>query len=296
MELQNTSTQKIKRPIIITIICFYLLLMVLMTAISLINVMTTKKFGISAKEILGESKYYSSIAILLVSVALLSLVIIGLWRMKKRAAYFLVGYFLVSLILVLFQNTLQLRGSDQGTYSAAAIFFQIINLASCFFAMYYVVINNLKKESSFILQKQLGIIASIIGVILLFVSQTADFTQSQTTTWDNYDLNKRMGLPDVFNNHMLDSETRTYIDTTKKNLVLFSGLAILVGGCIFFVLSLNNSAIGATPSKQFSVNAQTTPSGNETMIQIERLNDLRQKGILTEEEFANKKSELLKKI
>jgi|CXWL01.1.fsa_nt_gi uncharacterized membrane protein YvbJ len=69
----------------------------------------------------------------------------------------------------------------------------------------------------------------IIGIALIIISQTANFTK--TRTYDTYDMDKSMGMQDAFNSHMLDTETT--VDTKKKNLCLYGGLALLALGFYF---------------------------------------------------------------
>lgn len=77
-----------------------------------------------------------------------------------------------------------------------------------------------------------GLIIAVVGISLLIYSQSGNFTK--TRTYDSYDINKQMGLPDAFNMHMLSSETS--LDTNKKNKILYSGLIFLfIGGFIFIV-------------------------------------------------------------
>ena len=72
-------------------------------------------------------------------------------------------------------------------------------------------------------------ITIILGIGLIIYSQSANFTKSRT--YDMYDQDKRLGLPDSFNNHMLDVETT--VDTEKKNLFLYGGLGLLAMGLYF---------------------------------------------------------------
>ena len=72
-------------------------------------------------------------------------------------------------------------------------------------------------------------ITIMLGIALIIVSQTANFTK--TRTYDTYDMNKRLGLPDPYNVHMLDQEIT--IDKEKKNLCLYGGLVLLAMGLYF---------------------------------------------------------------
>lgn len=99
---------------------------------------------------------------------------------------------------------------------------------------------------------QFPIVATVIlimGIVLIIYSQTANFTKTQT--YDDYNMNHQMGLPDAYNLHM--NHTETTVDIKKKNTYLYSGLAfILIGG---FLLASSRSSTNITTNQ----NNQQTP-------------------------------------
>jgi len=74
--------------------------------------------------------------------------------------------------------------------------------------------------------------------------------------------------------------------------ILGYGTAALLG----FLKSAEKKNVELVKTVQKSTDQEKPQPPNDTFAQIEKLNDLRQKGILTEEEFNNKKVELLAKL
>ncbi len=114
---------------------------------------------------------------------------------------------------------------------------------------------------------KIGLLIAIIGIGLIIHSQTANFTK--TRTYDLYDQNKRMGLPDAYNNHMLDTET--YIDIKKKNKFLYGGLICSIIGGLLLASSrrlTTNSTGNVITENQASSQVPTVPNYTGPQINI----------------------------
>ena len=124
--------------------------------------------------------------------------------------------------------------------------------------------------------KQIGLIIAIIGIALIVISQTQKFITEHK--WhDEY-----------------VTGTDYSEDTTTKNLLLYSGIIGLVVGAIVFASGFKTASNNLLTQQNQTTTTATT---NDTIEQqLEKLNSLRQKELITEEEFSNKKAELLSKL
>lgn len=124
--------------------------------------------------------------------------------------------------------------------------------------------------------RQIGLIIAIIGMALIIISQTQKFIKTRT-------FNAGLGITD----------TDVYEDKTTKNLILYSGITALIIGGIVFASGFNPP----TTNLQASHNSLTSSKNqDDTILQLEKLDALRKKGIITDEEFSRKKTELLSKL
>ena len=286
LQLSDTSKTITKRPIIVTIVCCIALLSFLFSIYAIKNYLNENTRE-TLMEMIGEKNYYIGLVGAIINIVLI-IPLIGIWKMKKSMGYAFVIIYTLALLTGFISDTIP-GNMEMQKYSAIA---SIIPLTILFIIIYHVIINNPKTDSSILKQKQFGIFIAVIGIVLLIISQTVTFTISNS--YDLYNTNKQMGLPDAFNNHMRGTDT--YIDTVKKNLYLYYGLFIFLGGVIFFILTLNSKQNGQLLKTENAIPLEQYQTQNDIANQIEKLNDLFQKGILTKEEFDNKKTELLSKM
>jgi hypothetical protein len=124
---------------------------------------------------------------------------------------------------------------------------------------------------------QIGLIIAIIGIALIIIATTQKFTKTVAS-----DTAFGFTLTDKVENK------------TAKNMFLYSGIAALVIGGVIFALSFTNNE-----NKTLVEKSETQAQGQkneDVFIRIQKLNELREKGIITEDEFNNKKKELLSKL
>ena len=126
--------------------------------------------------------------------------------------------------------------------------------------------------------KRIGLIIGIIGIALIFIAQTQTFTK-YVIGYSEY------GSPRI----------NTTENTSTKNIILYLGVIALIIGGVFFAKSFNSKNNEQIVSNIREPLPNATQE-NDVFIQIEKLNDLRQKDIITEEEFNSKKVELLSKL
>lgn len=81
-----------------------------------------------------------------------------------------------------------------------------------------------------------------------------------------------------------------------KTGAFLSILSYITIAVIGFIKSSENKNIEMVTTFAKQTSHEKSEPSNDTFTQIEKLNELRQKGILTEEEFSNKKTELLSKL
>lgn len=281
-----SSSQITKRPVIITIVCCYFLLITLIAIYSLKNYFNGNSRD-TLMSIVGEKNYYISLVCGIISIFLI-IPIIGIWKMKKNFAYIFVGVYLLLITSSFISDTIPYNSELQ----KFAVIGPIIALSILFTIILHVIINNPKTETSNLRKKQFGIILGIIGIVLIIISMNVTFTISRS--YDLYDTNKQLGLPDAFNNHMRGTDTN--IDIVKKNLFLFTGLFTLLSGVLFFVLGLNTKINNNLAKSDKTVSVGQSQQTNDIVLQIEKLNELVQKGLLSKEEFEMKKTELISRM
>ena len=97
---------------------------------------------------------------------------------------------------------------------------------------------------------KIGSLIMLVGVGLFIYSQAGDF--KKTKTYDDYDFNKQLGLPDAFNMHMMHQES--YIDKEKKNKFMYFGLGTFALGLLVFSAGRSNVN---TLGSQMQVTTQT---------------------------------------
>ena len=124
--------------------------------------------------------------------------------------------------------------------------------------------------------RQIGLIVAIFGIALIIVSQTQEFTKTRT-------FDAGYGFTD----------TDVREDKATKNLILYSGIIALIVGGIVFGAGFKTTSDSTKPLQNFSPSNKTQ---DDAIQQLEKLDALRQKGIITEEEFSTKKTELLLKL
>lgn len=272
----HENSTKTKRPIVITIFCILTLLYYLFGVFILLTKIST--YGASAvlRQIgVGSA---SSLLLAVVSTILGITSTIGIWKMKKWAGKLYQVFTIVSVLFLFWQ----------GQVFEQAYIVAVIILIIGFAILYHVVINNPNDEAAVGRKKNYGIALAVIGLAVFLYSSTAKFEVTNRYRVDP----GTMGVPDAYNplGEMYDSQT--YIDTARKNLVKYTGITFLVCGVLFFIFGLTDKNKIANGMQTATINTGNTG----TMAQIERLNDLRQKGVLTEEEFTAKKTELLAKL
>jgi hypothetical protein len=203
--------------------------------------------------------------------------IVGVWKMKKSAGIMFTIILLVNSLLLLTQKEILESALDRETVAMIIIGFFLIYFIAALLVLHHLVINNPKDDTSQVRQKQIGLLIGIVGAILIFVAQTKDFV---------YEVK--------WNDGFVTGSDRHY-DEGKKKIVLYSGIFMLIGGSIFFALSMNpKNKISNT--KDETNTQQIQHDSSNVMTQIEKLSVLKDKGILTEDEFNDKKKQLLDKL
>jgi hypothetical protein len=280
-----------KRPIIVTVTCCLILLFAVggLLNLSTYFIKRSGSFEIDLKSLLGAKNYYIGILGGLISV-LMFIPVIGILKMKKSAGYLFVSMAMVNIVLAFFVDTMPsvLKSSQQSAIPPATG--TIISLTMIFIIFYHVIINNPKSAVSAVTQRQFGVLSAIIGIGLIFIAQTYKFTISQSFQTGNGEL------PGAFNFLGGMTGTDVYADTVKKNLFLYTGIATLIGGACFYALSLNVKGTEGIVSNLIQNRQPLASKENNIVSQIENLNELRLKGLLSEDEFAVKKAELLSKM
>jgi drug/metabolite transporter (DMT)-like permease len=76
--------------------------------------------------------------------------------------------------------------------------------------VYHTIIKSRETESAVILQKQIGLVVAVIGAVLIIIASNLDLP-----TNDN--------------------------DKIRKWILIMTGIIFIIGGCIFFALSLNKT-------------------------------------------------------
>lgn len=272
IQLSNSGKSITKRPIIVTVVCCIVLLSSLFSFYGIKGYLNenTREQLIG---LVGEKNYSIGIIGTIINIVLI-IPVIGVWKMKKSMGYIFVIIYALSILITFIHETIPSNIELEKFLAIGPIF----TLAICFIIIYYVIINNPKNDFSILRQKQFGIIVGIVGIMLLIIS------------------NSQMALPDASNNNFRDTQTYVQAVIVRKNLFLYTGLFILLSGVFFFVLGLNTKQSGQLLKSEKTIPLVQPQQQNDIVNQIEKINDLFQKGILTKEEFDNKKTQLLSKM
>ena len=132
----------------------------------------------------------------------------------------------------------------------------------------------MNKQKAF---KTFGIIMSILGIILsIFGGYKLHYSNMMERTVRAGDalFGTTSSSAEIWNNH-----------ANNYKIILIIGIIILIIGIILFICGLNN--------KEQINNINST---SDTLIQFEELNKLKEKGYITEEEYENKKNDILNKM
>ena len=207
--------------------------------------------------------------------AILAITILGTYFMIKKVAkgnrYIIASCYIVDFAIIY----------ASGLFS----FMLLIPYAVLFafiFILFYLAIKKLKRGSKI----KLSIISFSLGIILLTIGGFGlNFTkQQQYSTTDNIESTIQKNA-DIYQSNNEDKGDEIAIYTVS----LWAGFAFTISGAIFL--------LGAGKRKIVCINSINGNSSNINLLStLESLSTLKDKGVITEEEFDFKKKVILNKI